>query len=38
MNYEEWLKKVVQHRTALADEIIAALVTTSEQQRRLPRK
>ena len=30
--------KVVQHRMALADEIIAALVTTSEQQRRLPRK
>lgn len=29
-------QKVVEHRLALADEIIAALVTTSEQQRHLP--
>ena len=29
---------VLTHRLALMDEIIGALVTTSEQQRRLPRK
>ena len=30
--------KVLAHRMQLLDEIIAGLVTTSEQQRRLPRK